>query len=208
MCASTSTLRPRFVLETPWGSAPVHLAVRGAHQVQNAAMAAAAALSLGVPLDRVAGGLADAVTVGRRMQLGHSPDGMIVLNDAYNASPTSVAAALDSFAHLAPNGRRIFVFGEMLELGEQSGEEHARVGALAADRGVDVLVSVGPGTRPAADVARERGLTVVDATDAAAALAAVRGSAGPGDAVLVKASRSVGLDVVADALVAGEVDVS
>jgi len=198
-------LRPRFMLDTPWGSAAVRLGVRGKHQVQNAAMAAAAALSLGVPLDRVASGLADAATASRRMQLHRSPDGVLVLNDAYNASPTSVAAALDSFSHLAPNGRRIFVFGEMLELGEQSGEEHARIGALVAESGVDMLVTVGPGTRRAADVARERGLAVVDAADAAAALEAVRGAAGPGDAVLVKASRSVGLDVVADALVTGEV---
>jgi UDP-N-acetylmuramoyl-tripeptide--D-alanyl-D-alanine ligase len=198
-------LRPRFMLETPWGTVPVHLGVRGKHQVQNAAMAAAAALSLGVPLDQVASGLADATTASRRMQLHRSAEGVIVLNDAYNASPTSVAAALDSFAYLAPNGRRIFVFGEMLELGEQSGEEHARIGALVAESGVDMLVTVGPGTRRAADVARERGLAVVDAADAAAALEAVRGAAGPGDAVLVKASRSVGLDGVADALVTGEV---
>jgi UDP-N-acetylmuramoyl-tripeptide--D-alanyl-D-alanine ligase len=201
-------LRPRFTLDTPWGTVPVHLGVRGTHQVQNAAMAAATALSLGVPLDRVASGLAEAATASWRMQLQRSPDGVIVLNDAYNASPTSVAAALDSFAHLAPNGRRIFVFGEMLELGEQSEEEHARIGALAAETGVDVLVTVGPGTGPAADAARARGLAVVGAADAAAALEAVRGSAGTGDAVLVKASRSVGLDVVADALIAGEVNVS
>ena len=71
-----------------------------------------------------------------------------------------------------------------------------------------MLVVVGAGARPAAEVARERGLTVVDAPDAAAALDAVRGLARPGDAVLVKASRAVGLEVVADALVAGEVTVS
>ncbi|MGZ8764273.1 MAG: UDP-N-acetylmuramoyl-tripeptide--D-alanyl-D-alanine ligase [Acidimicrobiia bacterium] len=201
-------LRPHFVLETPWGTSEVALGVRGKHQVQNAAMAAAAALSLRVPLADVVSGLAEATTASWRMQLHRSPDGVIVLNDAYNASPTSVAAALESFAHLAPDGRRIFVFGEMLELGDQSATEHAHVGALAAETGVDVLVTVGSGARPAADAARERGLTVVDAPDAAAALGAVREAARPGDAVLVKASRAMGLEVLADALVSGEVTVS
>jgi UDP-N-acetylmuramoyl-tripeptide--D-alanyl-D-alanine ligase len=201
-------LRPRFVLESPWGTTAVQLAVRGAHQVQNAAMAAAAALSLRVPIADVAKGLAEATTANWRMQLHRSPEGVTVLNDAYNASPTSVAAALESFAHLAPAGRRIFVFGEMLELGDQAVVEHRRVGELAADTGVDVLVMVGAGARPAAQAARERGLTVVDAPDASAALDAVRGLARPGDAVLVKASRAIGLEVVADALVAGEVTVS
>jgi UDP-N-acetylmuramoyl-tripeptide--D-alanyl-D-alanine ligase len=201
-------LRPRFVLESPWGTTAVQLAVRGAHQVQNAAMAAAAALSLRVPIADVAKGLAEATTANWRMQLHRSPEGVTVLNDAYNASPTSVAAALESFAHLAPAGRRIFVFGEMLELGDQAVVEHRRVGELAADTGVDVLVMVGAGARPAAHAARERGLTVVDAPDASAALDAVRGLARPGDAVLVKASRAIGLEVVADALVAGEVTVS
>ncbi len=201
-------LRPRFVVESPWGTTTVQLAVRGAHQVQNAAMAAAAALSLGVSLADVAKGLAEATTANWRMQLHLSPEGVTVLNDAYNASPTSVAAALESFAHLAPGGRRIFVFGEMLELGDQGVVEHTRVGEIAADTGVDVLVIVGAGARPAAIAARERGLTVVDAPDASAALDAVRGMARPGDAVLVKASRAIGLEVVADALVAGESKVS
>ncbi len=201
-------LRPRFVLETPWGGTAVQLGVRGIHQVQNAAMAAAAALSLRVPIAEVATGLAHATTASWRMQLHRSPAGVTVVNDAYNASPSSVAAALESFAHLERDGRRIVVFGEMLELGAHSEDEHARVGALAAATGVDVFVAVGPGTRPAADVARGRGLTTIEVPDAAAALEAVRGLVRPGDAVLVKASRAVGLEVVAHGLVSGEVRVS
>ena len=201
-------LRPRFALDTPWGSTEVQLRVRGTHQVQNAAMAAAAALSLRVPIAEVAAGLARATTANGRMQLHRSPTGMTVVNDAYNASPSSVAAALESFAHLERDGRRIFVFGEMLELGEHSEEEHARVGALAAATGVDVIVAVGPGTRPTADVVRGRGIITVEVPDAPAALEALRGLLRPGDAVLVKASRAVGLEVVAHALVSGEVGVS
>jgi UDP-N-acetylmuramoyl-tripeptide--D-alanyl-D-alanine ligase len=201
-------LRPRFVLETSWGTTTVRLGVRGTHQVQNAAMAAAAALSLRVPLAEVAKGLAEATTANWRMQLHRSPEGVTILNDAYNASPTSVAAALEAFAHLAPDGRRIFVFGAMLELGDDAEAEHARVGELAAETGVDVVVIVGPGAGATADVGRARGLTVFDVADAAAALDKVRESARPGDAVLVKASRAVGLEVVATALVAGEVTVS
>jgi UDP-N-acetylmuramoyl-tripeptide--D-alanyl-D-alanine ligase len=201
-------LRPRFVLESPWGSADVRLAVRGTHQVQNAAMAAATALSLGVPLADVVEGLAAATTASWRMQLHRSADGVTVVNDAYNASPSSVAAALESFAHLAPTGRRILVLGEMLELGDHRETEHARAGTLAAARGVDVLVAVGAGARPAATAARTRGVTAVEVPDSAAALATLRALVRPGDAVLVKASRAIGLEVVADALVAGEVGVS
>jgi UDP-N-acetylmuramoyl-tripeptide--D-alanyl-D-alanine ligase len=96
----------------------------------------------------------------------------------------------------------------MLELGEHSEDEHARVGALAASTGVDVLVAVGAGTRPAAEVVRGRGIVALEVPDASAALEAVRGLMRPGDAVLVKASRAVGLEVVAHALVSGEVGVS
>ena len=201
-------LRARFVLDTPWGSTPVQLAMRGTHQVQNAAMAAAAALSLNVDLADVATGLGRATTASWRMQLHRTSGGLTVLNDAYNASPTSVAAALESFAQLETDGRRIFVFGEMLELGDDGAAEHGRVGALASDLGIDVLVTVGPGTDAAADVARDRNVTVVRTADATTALEAVRAAARPGDVVLVKASRAVGLEVLAEALVAGEVVVS
>lgn len=202
-------LRATFRLDSPWGTAPeVSLAVRGEHQVLNAAQAATVALHLGVAPAAVVAALGGAGTADWRMQLGTSPAGVLVLNDAYNASPTAVAAALDALGHLDPPGRRIAVLGEMLELGAAAPVEHARVGELAAASGVDLLIAVGPGAAPIAHAAATRGVEVRAVADAEAAAAVVLAVAEPGDAVLVKASRAVGLERVAEALLAGRVEVA
>lgn len=197
-------LRPTFRLDTPWGSADsVRLAVRGSYQVTNAAMAATVALHLGVPLDAVVASLAGAATAAWRMELAVSPEGFTVLNDAYNASPTSMRAALDSFAQLSVPGRRLAVLGEMRELGDMAAREHARLGDLVADADVIALVVVGTGTHELAAAAAARGVEVHDVADADAAVAIIRKLAQPGDAVLVKASRAVGLERVALSLTEG-----
>lgn len=194
-------LRAAFALDSPWGSAPeVRLAVRGAYQVANAAMAAAVALSAGVPLDSVVDALATAGTAAWRMELSRTAAGLVVLNDSYNANPTSMAAALEALATLGVPGRRIAVLGEMRELGAHAAEEHARVGALAADAAVDLLVAVGAGTDELATEAAARGVEVLQVEDAAEAAAVVQSLAAPGDGVLVKASRAIGLEQVAAAL--------
>jgi UDP-N-acetylmuramoyl-tripeptide--D-alanyl-D-alanine ligase len=194
-------LRPSFLLETPWGTIPVCLSVRGEHQAVNAAMAATVALELGAPLERVADGLARAKTSAWRMDVTRTPEGITVVNDAYNASPTSMAAALRSFRHLAAGKRRIAVLGEMLELGDHSVAEHERIGRLAVDSEVDVVIAVGAGARPIADAARAAGAQqVIQVEDADGALAAVNEHTHAGDAVLVKASRAVELERVAEAL--------
>jgi UDP-N-acetylmuramoyl-tripeptide--D-alanyl-D-alanine ligase len=197
-------LRARFELRTPWGTAPVRLELRGAHQVTNALMAAAVAGDLGVPVAAVAEGLARAAAAPWRMELGRTPAGVVVLNDAYNASPTSTAAALRALARLAIPGRRVAVLGEMRELGAEADEQHAEVGRLAAELGIDVVVAVGDAAGAVARGAREAAATgaveVVEVGDAAGARAAVLERVGSGDAVLVKASRLVGLEQVAQAL--------
>jgi UDP-N-acetylmuramoyl-tripeptide--D-alanyl-D-alanine ligase len=196
-------LRPRFTLVTPWGSTPVCLSVRGERQAVNAAMAAAVALELGAPLERVADGLARAVTAAWRMDVTRTDGGITVVNDAYNASPTSMAAALRSFRYLAGDKRRIAVLGEMLELGDHARAEHQKVGRLAVASDVDVVVAVGAGARAIADGARLAGAgraQVIEVGDADGAVVAVSGLARSGDAVLVKASRAVGLERVAEAL--------
>jgi UDP-N-acetylmuramoyl-tripeptide--D-alanyl-D-alanine ligase len=198
-------LRPSFLLETPWGTTPVCLSVRGEHQAMNAAMAATVALDLGAPLDRVAEGLARAATAAWRMDVTRTPDGITVVNDAYNASPTSMAAALRSFRHLASGKRRLAVLGEMLELGDHSRAEHEAIGRLAVESDVDLVIAVGAAAQPIADGARGAGAggaQVIAVDDADAALAAVTEHARQGDAVLVKASRAVGLERVAEALTA------
>jgi UDP-N-acetylmuramoyl-tripeptide--D-alanyl-D-alanine ligase len=194
-------LRPTFRLDSPWGSATqVRLAVRGAYQAENAALAAAVALDQGVPLDAVVAGLATAGGAAWRMELVRTDDGLVVLNDAYNASPTSMRAALESLAALPVSGTRLAVLGEMRELGPLAASEHAALGDRVADAGVTALVVVGPGTDGLAAAAAARGIDVHEVDDHAAAVTAVRSVARPGDAVLVKASRAVGLERVAAAL--------
>ena len=190
-----------FDLATPWGRVDgVRLAIRGEHQASNAAQAATVALHLGVPGDVVAAGLGSAPGAAWRMELARSARGITVLNDAYNASPGAMESALRSLVRL-PAEHRIAVLGAMLELGDHSEAEHRRLGALAAGLGIDVIVVVpSDGAAPLADAAEAAGAAVVRVADAAAAASWVSDHAVAGDAVLVKASRRVGLERVAATL--------
>jgi len=205
-------LRPAFHLDTPWGSADVApLPVRGAHQAGNAAYAVAVAGAIGVGLDAAVAGLAGAVGSPLRMDLRRSPAGLVVLNDSYNANPTSMAAAVDALAALGGSGgRRFAVLGPMAELGPHAEDEHRRLGALAASAGVQAVVAVssavaGGGPLAAAvaalaEGARDAGIEAVVAETPDAAVAELASRLRPGDAVLVKASRVAGLERVAAAL--------
>jgi UDP-N-acetylmuramoyl-tripeptide--D-alanyl-D-alanine ligase len=199
-------LRPAFTLESPWGSLRARVPLRGEHQVGNAAMAATVALALGASPESIAEGLGSTTGAPWRMDLVRTARGAVVLNDAYNASPTSTAAALRAFAALAVPGRRIAVLGEMLELGDASDAEHEAIGRLAATTGVDVLVLVGAATasigRGARAVASPADIEIIEVDEASAATAVVTGLLGADDAVLVKASRAAGLEQVALALTA------
>lgn len=183
-------LRPSFTMHTPWGTAPVRLAVRGEHQVGNALAAAGAALAAGAPLEVVGAGLGAPAASPWRMALDRAPGGLLVLNDAYNANPTSMAAALRSLAAL-PARRRVAYLGTMAELGPGSDEAHAAISRLGADLGV-TLVAVA-----------EPAYGVEDVPDVEAGVAhAVALELGEADAVLVKGSRVVGLERLASALLA------
>jgi UDP-N-acetylmuramoyl-tripeptide--D-alanyl-D-alanine ligase len=200
-------LRPHFALATPWGSAEVDLAMRGEHQVENAAMAATTALAVGAPLAAVVAGLRDARTAALRMEIVHTAAGVTLINDAYNSSPTSAAAAVKSLARLPVDGRRIAVLGAMLELGAHAESEHAALGALAASAGIDLLIAVGSPAASIAAGARGAGrghLEVRAVPDAAAATAVLAEEVHAGDCVLVKGSRAVGLERVADEVARGE----
>ncbi len=183
-------LRAHFTLESAWGSAPVALAARGAHQVSNALCAAGAGLALGLGVASVAAGLSAGVISPMRMALARRDDGLVVLDDSYNANPTSMVAALDALAALEAQ-RRIAVVGIMAELGRDEADGHLRVARHASSLGI-TLISVGTDLY-GSDVA-----VVRDVPDAVTALGGL--GVGDGDAVLVKASRVVGLERVAAAL--------
>ena len=187
------------------GTASVTLPAPGEHLVADALAAAAAASVLGLSADEIAKGLAGARLSPMRMEVTRRADGLVVVNDAYNANPASMAAALKALVAMA-RGRSVAVLGEMAELGEASQDAHDRIGRLAARLGVTRLVGVGQAGEVMVRAARLEGMWPEDAVAAAdpgAALAALA-DLGPGDTVLVKASRAVGLDVVARQLVAQE----
>ena len=180
-------LRPTFVVRSPWGSATVSLDVRGVHQVSNALAAVSAAAAAGAELDAVVEGIRAAQLSPWRMELHRTPRGALVINDAYNANPISMAAALRSLAALDAS-RRIAVVGTMAELGAVAAEEHRAVTELAASLGIRIVAVAEPlyGGEQVRDI--DGALEVI-------------GDLGDGDAVLVKGSRVAGLERLADSLV-------
>lgn len=191
----------RFELVLPGGERrQVAFAVLGEHHVGNALAAAAAASALGIDADTIVAGL-QAVTRAERWRMEVlATDPVTVINDAYNASPDSMAAALKTLAQIAP-GRTVAVLGEMSELGEFAGEEHDRVGLLAVRLDIDQLLVVGEGARRIHLSAVAQGswdgesLYAPTMEEAEALLATLLE---PGDTVLVKSSNSAGLRHLGD----------
>jgi UDP-N-acetylmuramoyl-tripeptide--D-alanyl-D-alanine ligase len=208
--------RASFRLMMPGGMAPVRLKVHGAHHVPNALAAAAIAAELGMEVPAIADALSQATArSGKRMDVRERADGVLVINDAYNANPDSMRAGIEALAHIAssaPDGpgarRAIAVLGHMAELGDSEAGSHAEAGRLAAQAGVAILVAVGDAARPVLDGARAQAGwdgQAIAAPDTATAVEILRNLLRPGDVVLVKASKSAGLWEVADGLLA-EVD--
>lgn len=201
--------RASFTLAAAGVREPVALQLHGAHHVSNALAVAATALEMGVPGDVVARRLSGATAASRwRMEVSTTPAGVTIVNDAYNANPESVLAALDALVVLGAASehraaRRTWaVLGEMRELGDDAEAAHEGVGRAAAERGIDRIIAVGPG---ASGVARGAegvgGASVVTAVaDVQEAVRLVAGDVAPGDVVLVKASRAAGLERLALAL--------
>ncbi|MGH2706579.1 MAG: UDP-N-acetylmuramoyl-tripeptide--D-alanyl-D-alanine ligase [Actinomycetota bacterium] len=188
----------RFALVRGFEAAEVELTVAGRHHVHNALAAAAAGLALGIPLFECRAGLQEARASPWRMEV-HEAGDVIVVNDAYNASPTSMAAALETCgAIVPPHGRLVAVLGYMAELGDIEEAEHLRIGRLAAARAKQLIV-VGGAAAGIAEGARGAGLEdvrVAEGRDEALGLLAVRA----GDVVLIKASRVAGLERLGDDL--------
>jgi UDP-N-acetylmuramoyl-tripeptide--D-alanyl-D-alanine ligase len=200
--------RASFRLETAQGSADVRLQVHGEHQVSNALATAAAVLAGGVTSDvgRVAGLLSAATAQSRwRMEVVERADGVTVVNDAYNANPESMRAALKTLAVMSrgKTRRTVAVLGHMAELGGDARDAHMDLGRFAVRLDLGQLVVVGPeagGIHAGAVLEGSWGDESVHVPDVDAAVELLRREVAPGDVVLVKASRSAGLERVAAAL--------
>ncbi|UQA95994.1 UDP-N-acetylmuramoyl-tripeptide--D-alanyl-D-alanine ligase [Streptomyces halobius] len=201
---------PAFTLHTPSGCSDVTMRLYGEHHVSNALAAAAVAHELGMPADEIATALSEAGTLSRwRMEVTERADGVTVVNDAYNANPESMRAALRALVAMgaaaeAKGGRTWAVLGEMAELGEDSLAEHDAVGRLVVRLNVSKLVAVGGREAAWLDMGAKNegswGEESVHVSDTRAAIDLLRSELRPGDVVLVKASRSVGLERVAATL--------
>ena len=193
--------RPGFTLVTATGAAPVQLQLHGEHHVHNALAAAAIAGQLGMQAADIAAGLSAAVARSRwRMEVTRLPDGVTVINDAYNANPDSVRAAIAALATMARGRRGFAVLGHMTELGDDADRLHEEIGAAAAAAGLAGLIVVGEDAAPilagTKSVPAWQG-ELVYVPDVPEAVRAARDRLRDGDVVLVKASHSIGLERVA-----------
>jgi UDP-N-acetylmuramoyl-tripeptide--D-alanyl-D-alanine ligase len=182
---------------------PVQLLVTGRHMVANAVCAAGAAIALGLSLDLVADALSVATSRSAwRMEVRERADGVTIVNDAYNANPESVRAALDTVSRMAaarPNARLFAVLGDMLELGPNAADEHAAIGRYAGEVGAHLVLAVGEHADDLVSGAVAGG-GEARRVDAKGEVAGQLADLQPGDVVLVKASRGVGLETVAEDL--------
>jgi UDP-N-acetylmuramoyl-tripeptide--D-alanyl-D-alanine ligase len=200
-----SSGRAAFRLICPAGRAGVRLRVRGEHQVSNALIAAALALACGMELPAVAAGLSHAGERSAwRMQVSETAAGITVINDAYNANPESMRAALKALAIMSEGRRSVAVLGHMAELGPQATALHDALGRHAVRLDVSALIAVGEQARAIATGAALEGSFGGESEwvpDTAAAIDRLEELLRPGDVVLVKGSRSAAMEVVAQALV-------
>lgn len=185
----------RFRLLTPTSGIEIQLPLRGRHNIANALAASALAIGLGVPLATVKAGLESAPAVpGRLVRIAHA-SGATLIDDSYNANPGSFAAAIASLA--AEPGERVLVMGDMAELGADTQQLHADVGALARRSGIDRFYAVGRHAQAASDA---YGAKAHHFVDQGALIEALRGELRDGVTLLVKGSRSSAMDRVVRAL--------
>ncbi len=174
----------------------------GSHNVYNALLCIAAATELGVSLDTLLRGLCDAAPSSRRMEC-HEVGQVMLFDDTYNMNPASARAAVSALSGLKARGRKLIVFGEMLELGDRSQDLHEELGRAVASSELDLLMVVGDGALPIARGALASGMRdgqIVRVGDPSHALDDLLGRLEPEDFVLCKASRRVGLDRLVDGL--------
>ncbi len=192
-------LEMSLTLSAPEGETEIKLCVPGRHNARNAVAAAAACLAAGIPLRSVAAGLANFSGVKGRLQRRAGKAGAELLDDTYNANPDSVRAGIDVLA--ATIGKKLLVLGDMGEIGEASGQYHDEIGGYAKSQGVDQLFALGEASKQAV---RNFGDGARHFCTVEKLIAAVDKELGPETTVLVKGSRFMKMERVADALAAGE----
>lgn len=196
----------RFRVEAQGLRFPVELPIPGIHNVHNALAAVTVGLVLGLSEDEIRAGLSKVKLSAMRLSVRETPEGWLIINDAYNASPASVHAALRILVESREAGRAVAVLGDMLELGEVSEGAHHAVGREAGALGIDVLVGVGPLSAHTVAGAREGGIRDVWAfDDNLSAAQALPGILREGDVVLVKGSRGMRMELIARTLTKEEV---
>jgi len=178
-------LKPSFVMETPWGRSEIKLNVAGEHMISNSLAAAAVGLALGLSIESVADGLSCVDLSPLRMEIVVGPNGTTVINDTYNANPTSMKAALDSLSLLPCKGRKVAFLGLMAELGEKTSTAHVEVKRYAEELGIEVIAVE-------TDLYGESSITNLE--DALTEIENMQ--LGENDALLFKASRVVGLEKI------------
>ncbi|BCS35661.1 UDP-N-acetylmuramoyl-tripeptide--D-alanyl-D-alanine ligase [Luteitalea sp. TBR-22] len=182
---------------------PIETRLMGAANLANIAAGAAVALGAGLPAADIVAGIADLTPASHRGEVVRAPGGWVVIDDAYNSSPSALTTALRTLA--ATPGRHVAVLGEMLELGDFAEGYHAACGQVAAELGLAAIVAVGGApARALADAARAAGAPVVHhVADSTAAADLARTLVREGDTVLVKGSRGIRMEVVVQALAGG-----
>jgi UDP-N-acetylmuramoyl-tripeptide--D-alanyl-D-alanine ligase len=196
--------RPCFILHIGQEQRECRLPLRGAHNVQNALAAASVGASMGVGIDAIVSALEHARPECGRQELVTTREGIVIIDDSYNANPDSLRAALMMLSSYQAAGKRVAVLGDMGELGDFTEACHRGIGLLVPGLSIDRLVCIGQATRHLAGAAVEAGfkaedLRVVDSV--AEALFELEGMVGKGDVVLVKASRFMGLERVVQGMV-------
>jgi UDP-N-acetylmuramoyl-tripeptide--D-alanyl-D-alanine ligase len=193
----------RFLLRLAKETLEIHLPVLGLHHINNAVAAAAVAWALNLPANTVAAALEDFHPVDKRMEVLTLSGDIRIINDTYNANPGSMAAALETLMQVKQQGRALAALGDMLEMGEESASLHRQVGRIAAEQGVDYLLTLGKEASNFLAGAAEAGMAreqLIKASSHEEIAAQLQSLLAAGDWLLVKGSRGMQMEKVVEVL--------
>ncbi|MBN1289794.1 MAG: UDP-N-acetylmuramoyl-tripeptide--D-alanyl-D-alanine ligase [Actinobacteria bacterium] len=196
--------KPKFRIRGPGLSVDVALPVAGRHNILNALAAVSCAREIGVGPESIERGLAEAKLSRWRTEIKEAPGGYTIINDTYNANPQSMQAALETLSELGAKKRKIAVLGDMAELGERGPQFHFDAGRELARLDIDVLIVVGPNARQYIEGALGSGLpkgSVFKGADVERAAQYLKAILEPGDIVLIKASRVMGMENIVSKII-------